>query len=59
MLRVVGRDGSMMKLVAFFAKDKWRVMENTQVDVLVQVMKNEWNGLSSVEGRILEIYNMV
>lgn len=59
MLRVVGRDGSMMKLVAFFAKDKWQVMENTQVDVLVQVMKNEWNGLSSVEGRILEIYNMV
>ena len=55
-LLVRGEDGKMLKLVAFGAPEEWRRVENGErVDVLAQVEENEWNGLRSVEGRILDL----
>ena len=55
-LLVRGDDGKMMKLMAFYASEDWRRIENGErLDILVQVEENEWNGLRSVEGRILDL----
>ena len=57
-LRVVIRDelGRKMTLIAFSAPEEWLKIEPmTMVSVKVQLLKNEWNGRISVEGRILEI----
>jgi single-stranded-DNA-specific exonuclease len=55
-LDVRGRDGKIMKLVAFFARDEWfEVEEGEKVDVLVNLEINEWNGARSVEGMILSV----
>ena len=55
-LLVMGEDGKMMKLMAFYAPENWRETENGEkLDILVQVEENEWNGLRSVEGRILDL----
>lgn len=49
-------DGKTITLVAFSAPDEWFLVEpGDEVDVTVQLMKNEWNGVVSVEGRILAI----
>lgn len=60
-LRLTVKDGlgTMMKLVAFFARPSWfEVMPGERADIWVSVMKNEWNGSVSVEGRILRIGDM-
>ena len=55
-LLVRGEDGKTMKLIAFNAPEKWRRVESGQeANLLVNVEENEWNGLRSVEGRILAI----
>lgn len=55
-LLVRGEDGKVMKLIAFNAPETWRRVERGQeASLLVSVEENEWNGLRSVEGRILEI----
>lgn len=55
-LLVRGEDGKTLKLVAFGAPEEWRGVENGErVNVLAQVEENEWNGLRSVEGRILDL----
>ena len=55
-LRMVVEDekGQRMTLVSFFAPEEWmETKKGTKVDVMVQLMRNEWNGRVSVEGRIL------
>lgn len=55
-LIVRGEDGKTMKLVAFNVPETWRRVENGQeTSILINVEENEWNGLRSVEGRILEM----
>lgn len=55
-LLVCGEDGETLKLVAFGAPEKWRRVENGErINVLTQVEENEWNGLKSVQGRILDL----
>lgn len=55
-LLVRGEDGKTLKLVAFGVPEEWRRVENGErVDILAQVEANEWNGLRSVEGRILDL----
>ncbi len=45
-----------MKLVGFFAREEWfLVEEGEKVDVLVNLMVNEWNGNRAVEGRLLQV----
>ena len=57
-LRAVIMDemGRKMTLIAFSAPEEWLAIQPmTEVSVKVQLMRNEWNGRVSVEGRILEI----
>lgn len=57
-LRMVVQDlsGQRMTLVAFSAPEKWlNTPVNSTISVVVQVIRNEWNGRVFVEGRILDI----
>ena len=57
-LRMLVRDeqGRTMKLVAFFAEKTWlNLQPGGRVNVWVSLVENEWNGIRSVEGRILRI----
>ncbi len=55
-LLVRGADGKMMKLVAFSAPRKWlEVKHGSEVNALVRLESNEWNGTKSVEGRIVDL----
>ena len=55
-LFVKGVDGKTMKLIAFYASENWKSVENGErLDILMRVEENEWNGLRSVEGRILDL----
>ena len=55
-LLIRGDDGKTMKLMAFYAPEDWKRVENgDRLDLLVRVEENEWNGLRSVEGRILDL----
>jgi single-stranded-DNA-specific exonuclease len=51
-----GRDGVILKLVAFFAPEEWLAVRNgAKIAVLAHLTENVWQGVRSVEGRILEI----
>ena len=57
-LGLIVRDnsGSSIKLVAFYASDEWLNVEaGARIDVWITVERNEWNNLSSVEGRIVKL----
>ena len=57
-LRMVVSDerGRKMTLVAFSAPEEWLTLESgVFVSVVVQLVRNEWNGKTSVEGRILGV----
>ena len=55
-LMVRGADDKTMKMVAFSAPDGWfRISPGEKVDILIRVLENEWNGVVSVEGRVLEV----
>lgn len=57
-LRLLVRDdkGGMLKLIAFSVPGEWKEVEQgSRVDLLMSIEENEWNGLKSVQGRILGI----
>ncbi len=56
-LRLTVSDGaSTMRLLAFYAPEEWfKVQPGETISVLVSPFVNEWNGVSSVEGRIVQI----
>ncbi len=57
-LRMLVRDdyGQTMKLVAFYAKKPWLELKPAaRVSVWINLVENEWNGIRSVEGRVLKI----
>lgn len=57
-LRMVVKDSmnTRMTMVAFSAPEKWfNVSVGENVSVVVQLMRNEWNGRVFVEGRILNL----
>ena len=48
--------GNTMKLIAFYAPENWFLAEEGQyVDACFTLMENEWNGLRSVEGRLVKL----
>lgn len=56
-LMVRDRNGNKMKLVAFYAPRKWLEIQNgDERNILIQVAENEWNGVCSVEGRIVDLF---
>lgn len=55
-LLVRDRDGATMKLVAFNAPKKWlETNVGSKIDIWSYIEENEWNGLRSVEGRIIKM----
>ena len=57
-LRMLVRDdqGRTLKLIAFNAKKMWlNLSPGGRVNVWVNLIENEWNGIRSTEGRILKI----
>lgn len=55
-LLVKDRDGGLMKLIAFNVPKKWFEIEpGAKVDIWAHIEVNDWNGLRSVEGRILKM----
>ncbi len=51
---VRGDDEKTLKLVAFNAPKNWLGIDaGEKVDIWVSILENEWNGIRSVEGRIL------
>lgn len=55
-LDLKGKDGAIIKSVAFFAKGNWfNLYEDEKYQFLVQPTLNEWNGIRSVEARLLDI----
>ena len=57
-LRMLIRDknNKSLKLIAFGAPEKWlNLHENARINVWITAMENEWNGIRSAEGRILDL----
>ena len=55
-LTVVDENMEQMRLVAFGAPEEWfEVSPDEKISVLITPFVNEWNGVSSVEGRIIKI----
>ena len=55
-LNVKDSQGKNLKLVAFFAPERWlNLTPDDQVEILVQLEKNEYQGVNSVEGRIIGV----
>lgn len=55
-LAVKGEGERALKMVAFSAPEKWMsFMEDDACDVTFRVVENEWNGVRSIEGQIIEI----
>jgi single-stranded-DNA-specific exonuclease len=55
-LMVRGQDGKVLKLMAFNAPDAWKQLKSGEsVNALININENEWNGLRSIEGRILDL----
>lgn len=53
---VRGDDGKTIKIVAFNAKGEWLELKpGGRINVWVALEENEWNGVRSVEGRILKL----
>lgn len=57
-LRMLVRDdnGNTLKLMAFNAEKEWlEIRGGARVNVWISLVENEWNGVRSVEGRILKM----
>lgn len=57
-LRIDMKDshGNILKLVAFFAPDQWlELSAGDAISPLIKISANEFNGVTSVEGRIVDI----
>ena len=53
---VRGEDGKTLKLVAFNAENEWLELKpGGRVNAFIALTENEWNGIRSVEGRILKL----
>ncbi len=50
------RTGKIIKCVAFFAPEKWfSLYDDEQYDFYIKPVENEWNGIRSVEARLIDI----
>ena len=50
------KDGNSIKLVSFFSPEDWLNLDYTdKIEPTIQLIENEWNGVRSVEARILEL----
>ena len=59
-LDIKDKNNNPLKLVAFFAPEKWLngLGYETKIEPIVRLIENDFNGVKSVEARIIDI-NMV
>lgn len=58
-LMIKGGNEKAFKTVAFYAPEEWlRVESGEKRDILIKICKNEWNGIESIEGRIVKIFGL-
>ena len=51
-----GKDGKIIKSIAFSAPDNWfNLYDDEKYSFLIQPTENEWNGVRSVEARLIDI----
>ena len=56
-LDVKDQNGHIIKLVAFFAPENWLNLDyDAKIEPIVKLTENEFNGVRSVEARIIDIY---
>ena len=51
------KDGRPLKLVAFFAPEEWLTLDQefTRIEPLITLTENDWNGIKSIEARIIDL----
>jgi len=55
-LDLTDRSGKSLKLIAFSAPEKWLTLTpDTKIEPIVKLMENDFNGIKSVEARIVDI----
>ena len=55
-LDVKDKSGKIFKLVAFFAPEKWLNLDyGDKIEPIIKLTENDFNGVKSVEGRIIDI----
>ena len=55
-LDLVDKNGKFLKLLAFYAPEKWlQLTPDTEVEPIVKLMENDFNGVKSLEARILDL----
>ncbi len=53
---IKGKDGKILKCVAFSAPETWFNLDNYEPhDFMVKPIENEWNGVRSVEARLIDV----
>lgn len=51
-----GKDGKIIKCVAFFAPEEWfSLYDDEQYNFFIKPVENEWNGVRSIEARLIDI----
>ncbi|MCR5700457.1 MAG: single-stranded-DNA-specific exonuclease RecJ [Candidatus Saccharibacteria bacterium] len=55
-LDLVDKNGKFLKLLAFYAPEKWlQLTPDTEVEPIVKLMENDFNGVKSLEARIFDL----
>ena len=55
-LDLVDKNGKFLKLLAFYAPEKWlQLAPDTEVEPIVKLMENDFNGVKSLEARIFDL----
>ena len=55
-LDLKGKDGKILKCIAFSAPESWFRLDNYDPhDFIVKPIENEWNGVRSVEARLIDV----
>lgn len=55
-LELLDKYGKFLKVVAFYAPEEWlELTPDDQIEPIVKLVENEWNGVRSLEGRVCDI----
>ena len=55
-LDITDKNGKFLKLVAFFAPEEWlRLTPDTQIEPIVKLTENDFNGVKSLEARLIDL----
>ena len=56
-LDIKDKSGHILKLVSFYAPEEWLDLDyDTKIEPIIKLIENEFNGVRSVEARIIDIH---